>query len=96
MVFKVALFDVQPTKRLQFGITAGEVPTHWKKDIDVPIIKKGDATDKNNYKPVSCLVTASKVLKKKPIVKLYPCKGLLRKADPRSSKTNFFLTFSRN
>ena len=28
------------------------------------MIKKGDATDKSNYRPVSCLVSASKALEK--------------------------------
>ena len=46
------------------SIASGVVPSCWKEAIVVPILKKGDPTDKSNYRPVSCLVTASKVMKK--------------------------------
>ena len=41
-----------------------EVPSSWKEAIVVPILKKGEKTELNNYRPVSCLVAASKVLEK--------------------------------
>ena len=43
---------------------SGEVPKSRKEAIVVPILKKGSATEKSNYRAVSCLVTASKVLEK--------------------------------
>ena len=35
-----------------------------KKAVVTTILKKGDQRDKKNYRPVSCLAAASKVLKK--------------------------------
>ena len=46
------------------SIVSGEVPAHWKEAIVVPILKKGESSDVNNYRPVSCLVAASKVMEK--------------------------------
>ena len=34
----------------------------WKEAIVTPILKKGDAKLKENYRPVSCLAMASKVM----------------------------------
>ena len=42
----------------------GVFPETWKEAIVVPILKKGDPTDPKNYRPVSCLAAASKVLEK--------------------------------
>ena len=36
----------------------------WKEAVVTPILKKGSSSDKNNYRPVSCLITASKGLEK--------------------------------
>ena len=36
----------------------------WKEAIIAPILKKGDSTNKSNYRPVSCLVVLSKILDK--------------------------------
>jgi hypothetical protein len=52
------------THIINSSITAGKVPAHWKEAIVVPILKKGSKTDVNNYRPISCLVAASKVLEK--------------------------------
>ena len=38
--------------------------TQWKEAVVVPILKKGDVTDMKNYRPISCLPAASKVLEK--------------------------------
>ena len=42
----------------------GKFPDKWKESIVCPILKKGDPQDTKNYRPISCLVTASKVLEK--------------------------------
>ena len=44
------------------SIESGIFPNEWKVAIVAPILKKGDPTDKKNYRPISCLVTASKVM----------------------------------
>ena len=46
------------------SIKTGEFPEQWKEAIVVPILKKGDSKDTKNYRPVSCLPAASKVLEK--------------------------------
>jgi hypothetical protein len=45
-------------------IATGTFPEQWKEAIVVPILKKGDAKETKNYRPVSCLSAASKVLEK--------------------------------
>ena len=52
------------TKIINNSITSGIFPTGWKEAIVVPILKKGDPKDPKNYRPVSCLTAASKVLEK--------------------------------
>lgn len=46
------------------SIETGVFPRDWKESIVVPILKKGDPKDPKNYRPVSCLAAASKVLEK--------------------------------
>ena len=46
------------------SIKQGCVPDSWKEAVVIPILKKGDAQNKENYRPVSCLTAASKVLEK--------------------------------
>ena len=41
------------------SIETGVFPSDWKEAVVAPILKKGDPTDKQNYRPISCLVTAS-------------------------------------
>ena len=46
------------------SILTGTVPAAWKETVVTPILKKANPNDKANYRPVSCLITASKVLEK--------------------------------
>jgi hypothetical protein len=39
-----------------------ELPHQWKESIVVPIHKKGDKTDCNNYRGMSLLSTSNKIL----------------------------------
>ena len=43
-------------------MTAGAFPSSWKEALLTPVLKKGDPSAKENYRPVSCLSAASKVL----------------------------------
>ena len=52
------------TKLINQYISSGIVPETWKEAVVSPVLKKGSSIDKNNFRPVSCLVTASKVLEK--------------------------------
>ena len=45
-------------------ISTGIFPEPWKNAVVIPILKKGDPTNVNNNRPVSCLVVASKILEK--------------------------------
>ena len=44
------------------SITQGEFPTMWKEAVVTPVHKKGDKTLLENYRPVSCLPAAAKLL----------------------------------
>ena len=46
------------------SVESGIFPDLWKEAIVVPILKKGDPKDPKNYRPVSCLSAASKILEK--------------------------------
>ena len=52
------------TRVINTSITNGCFPNQWKEAIVVPIHKKGDQKEMKNYRPVSCLTAASKVLEK--------------------------------
>ena len=52
------------TEIINYSINTGIVPEQWKEAIVVPILKKGDPKDLKNYRPVSCLAAASKVLER--------------------------------
>ena len=52
------------TEIINASISTGVVPEQWKEAIVVPILKKGDPKDLKNYRPVSCLAAASKVLER--------------------------------
>jgi hypothetical protein len=52
------------TRIINAFIEAGEFPKIWKNVVVTPILKKGERTKKENYRPVSCLSVLSKVLEK--------------------------------
>ena len=45
-------------------IQEGSFPDCWKEALITPVLKKGDPKLKENYRPVSCLPAASKLLEK--------------------------------
>jgi hypothetical protein len=49
-----------------------ELPQQWKESINVPIYKKGDKTDCNNYRGISLLSTAYKILSNILLARLIP------------------------
>ena len=49
-----------------------ELPDEWKESIIVPIYKKGDKTDCNNYRGISLLPTMYKVLSNILLSRLIP------------------------
>ena len=50
------------TKIFNRSIEEGVFPNTWKEAIVTPVLKKGDKTVKENYRPVSCLPAAAKLL----------------------------------
>ena len=44
------------------SITVGKFPQQWKEAAVLPVLKKGSSQLLNNYRPVSCLPAASKLL----------------------------------
>ena len=64
LLLESEIIAIPLTRLINNSIESGIFPTEWKKAIVTPILKKGDQKDKRNYRPVSCLATASKVLEK--------------------------------
>ena len=52
------------TKLINMSLSTGSVPKSWKEANVIPLFKKGDRSDINNYRPVSILPTLSKILEK--------------------------------
>ena len=44
------------------SIREGAFPSQWKEALVTPVLKKGDTSKKENYRPVSSLPAASKLL----------------------------------
>jgi hypothetical protein len=53
-------------------IYTNSVPQQWKESIILPIYKKGDRTDCNNYREIPLLSTAYKILSNIPQYRLTP------------------------
>ena len=47
------------------SIIKGQFPSRWKEGIVTPVFKKGDKSEFENYRPVTCLPTATKLLENK-------------------------------
>jgi hypothetical protein len=60
----VKVLVVPLTRIINNSISSGEFPLIWKEALVKPILKKGDPTKKENYRPVSYLSVASTVLEK--------------------------------
>ena len=41
------------------SISKGQFPSKWKEGIVTPVFKKGDSTEFENYRPVTCLPAAA-------------------------------------
>ena len=59
------------TRIINLSITSGTYPKPWKEGIITPIHKKGDKKSKGNYRPISILKSASKVLESVVFDQLY-------------------------
>ena len=46
------------------SLVTGIIPTVWKHALVIPLHKKGDVNDVNNYRPISKLPIMSKMLEK--------------------------------
>ena len=64
LLIGVEIISIPLTRIINNSIQSGIFPTNWKTAVVTPILKKGDQMDKKNYRPVSCLAAASKVLEK--------------------------------
>ena len=52
------------TRLINTSIQSGIFPEEWKLAVVTLLLKKGDQKEKKNYRPVSCLAAAAKVLEK--------------------------------
>jgi hypothetical protein len=64
LVLGAKTISVPLTRIINSSISSGIFPEEWKEAIITPVLKKGDPTKKENYRPVSCLPVAAKVLEK--------------------------------
>ena len=64
LIMAKEILKIPLTRLINESIEKGEFPKTWKEAVITPILKKGDKTKKENYRPVSCLSVASKVLEK--------------------------------
>jgi hypothetical protein len=59
MIMASAVLKVPLTWIINNSIETGMFPEEWKEAVVTPILKKGDRSRKENYRPVSCLPVAS-------------------------------------
>jgi hypothetical protein len=52
------------TKLINLSLSTCKVPKHWKLANVIPLFKKGEKNDCNNYRPVSLLSCVSKILER--------------------------------
>ena len=52
------------TRLLNLSLSTSKVPRQWKHANVIPLFKKGDPSDINNYRPVSLLPCVSKILER--------------------------------
>ena len=50
------------TNIINQSINQGQFLSEWREALVTPVLKKGDPKQLNNYRPVSCLPVASKLL----------------------------------
>ena len=70
------------TQLINRSIERGEVPKHWKIGTVTPVLKKGDPKLVENYRPVTCLPAASKLLESvvcKQVTNFMESNGILPK-----------------
>jgi hypothetical protein len=63
-----------------------ELPQQWKESIIVPIYEKGDKTDCNNYRGISLLSTAYKILGEEHRLRVFKNRVLRRYLDLKGRK----------
>ena len=49
---------------INHSLTSGEVPVAWKEALVLPLLKSGDKTDPNNFRPISILPVVGKLCEK--------------------------------
>ena len=52
------------TRLINMSLSSGKVPDDWKIANVIPLFKKGDQHDRNNYRPVSLLSCVNKILER--------------------------------
>ena len=82
-ILKVPILDPLLTI-LNRSVDSGEFPKNWKEALITPVLKKGGVDDMSNYRPVSCLPAASKLLEKivcEQLSEYFEKNGLLPKSQ---------------
>jgi hypothetical protein len=59
------------TSFVNFSFSSGKYPDKWKLANVIPIFKKDDRQSKLNYRPISLLVSLSKIVEKIAYIRLY-------------------------
>ena len=62
LILGSSILKVPLTNIINCSIREGIFPDSWKEAYVTPVLKKGDRLVKENYRPVSCLPAASKLL----------------------------------